>query len=266
MPVVSFLSDFGLDDEFVGTVHGVIARIAPDVRVIDVTHGVGRGSVRAGALALLRAIQYLPDGVILAVVDPGVGGERRPVALQAGPMAFVGPDNGVLAPAVAMKGGAVRAVVLDQPAFRLRTDGSTFEGRDVFAPAAAVLASGEATLDDVGSEVDPGSLTPLLFPLVEVSDSTVDGEVWWVDRFGNCQTNISEDDLRAIGLQPGDVVRARLGARAQELPWGHPYDAAHSGGMIHIDSHGLVAVVVPGDRADDRFGLSDGLSVGFSRA
>jgi len=136
---ISFLSDFGLRDEFVGVVHGVIERIAPGTRVIDITHGITRGDVRAGALALLRAVQYLPDGVVLAVVDPGVGTARRAIAASTPRGFFVGPDNGLLAPAVAMVGGADRFVSLEAEAFRLPGAGSTFDGRYLFAPAAAVL-------------------------------------------------------------------------------------------------------------------------------
>ena len=125
---LAFLSDFGLADEFVGVVHGVIARIDPEIRVTDVTHGISQGDVRGGALALLRAIQYLPQGVILAVVDPGVGSSRAAVAVETEWGEFVGPDNGLLAPAVAMVGGATRAVALDNPDFHVPSEGgATFD-------------------------------------------------------------------------------------------------------------------------------------------
>jgi S-adenosylmethionine hydrolase len=148
---ISFLSDFGLEDEFVGVVHGVVARIAPDIRVIDITHDIARGDVRAGALALLRAVQYLPNGVVMAVVDPGVGTARKAIVAETEWGHFVGPDNGLLAPAVAMVGGAQRFVSLESKEFQLPRDGVTFDGRDVFAPAAAVLASGEAAIGDLGT-------------------------------------------------------------------------------------------------------------------
>ena len=150
---ISFLSDFGHDDEFVGVVHGVIARIAPDVRVIDLTHGIDRGDVHAGAMALTRAVQFMPDGVFLAVVDPGVGTERLAIAARTPVGYFVGPDNGLLAPAVAMVGGADMVVSLEDQRFRLPSPGATFHGRDVFAPAAAVLASGQADISDLGPVV-----------------------------------------------------------------------------------------------------------------
>lgn len=260
---VSFLSDYGRVDEFVGVVHGVILRVHPGLRVVDVSHDVPRGDVRSGALMLLRAIQYLPPGVCLAVVDPGVGGSRRAIAAETRWGHFVGPDNGLLAPAVAMVGGATRIVSLESEAFRLPRDGVTFDGRDVFAPAAAVLASGEATLDDLGPDVDPDSLMPLLLPLVDHDGATVDGEVWWVDGFGNAQTNVSPDDLALVGLRPGDPVSVRIGGSRHEMPWRDSYDTEETA-LVHVDSYGMMAIAVAGGRADEMLGITLGISVGFS--
>lgn len=265
MRPISFLSDYGAADEFVGVVHGVIARIEPSLRVIDVTHGLPRGNVRAGALALLRAIQYLPNGVVLAVVDPGVGTSRRALAVQTEWGYFVGPDNGLLAPAVAMVGGGHAFVSLEAPEFRLPREGITFDGRDVFAPAAAVLASGEAALADLGPAVAPASVTPLLLPLVEHTPGSVAGEVFWIDVFGNAQTNVTPDDLRLAGLLPGGDVRVRIGTVEHEMRWAETYgdDGAP---IVHVDSAGLIAIAVPGGRADERFAIVEGLSVGFRPA
>ncbi|MEX2322222.1 MAG: SAM-dependent chlorinase/fluorinase [Acidimicrobiia bacterium] len=262
---ISLLTDYGLTDEFVGVVHGVIRRIDPHAVVIDVTHGVERGNVRAGALALLRAVQYLPPGVCLAVVDPGVGTGRRGIAAETAWGHFVGPDNGLLAPAVAMVGGATRIVSLDNEEFRLPRSGVTFDGRDVFAPAAAVLASGEAKLDDLGADVDPDSLTPLLLPLVEHGDGVVDGEVLWIDGFGNAQTNIAPDDLALIGARPGDTLSVRIGGQRLELPWADTYGSEGSR-IVHVDSYGLMAIAVSGGRADEVLSISEGLSVGLGAA
>ncbi|MEX0826041.1 MAG: SAM-dependent chlorinase/fluorinase [Acidimicrobiia bacterium] len=259
---ISFLSDFGHADEFVGVVHGVIRRISVDVEVIDVTHGIPRGNVRAGALALTRAIQFLPNGVVLAVVDPGVGGERRAIAAETGWGYFVGPDNGLLAPAVAIVGGATRIVSLEAEEFRLPRSGPTFDGRDVFAPAAAVLASGEAALIDLGPEVPPGSLTPLLLPLVEHIDGTVAGEVWWVDGFGNAETNVSPEDLEAIGVHPGDSMTIRTGTQIHEVEWRVGYGSGDDP-LVHVDSSGMIAVAVPGGRADEELGMAEGTAVVF---
>ncbi len=263
---ISFLSDYGTGDEFVGVVHGVIARIDPDLRVIDITHGIPPGDVRAGALALVRSIQYLPDGVVLAVVDPGVGGPRRAIAASTRRGCFVGPDNGLLAPAVAMVGGADRFVELTEAAFRLPRQGHTFDGRDVFAPAAAVLASGEAEMGDLGPDVDPASVTPLLLPLVEIDGGVARGEVWWVDSFGNAQTNVSPADLHGLGLAPGDTVEVRVAARTYEMPWRESFTEGgdDGGGIVLVDSSGMIALAVPNGRADESLGLRDGLSIGFT--
>ncbi len=266
MPV-SFLSDFGHADEFVGVVHGVIARIDPEIPVIDVVHDLPRGDVRSASLSLLRAIQYLPEGVGLAVVDPGVGTARRSIAVRTGWGYFVGPDNGLLAPAVAMVGGADLIVSLEDPRFRIPAEGATFEGRDVFAPAAAVLAAGQAEITDLGPEVAHDSLTPLMLPLVEPDPVRAVGEVLWVDRFGNAQTNIAPADLEALGLSPGDTVRVAVGASASDLPWVRAYGDVDSGsGLIHVDSYGQIAVAVSGGRADELYALATGVAVTMSSA
>jgi S-adenosylmethionine hydrolase len=260
---ISFLTDFGLSDEFVGVVHGVIARIEPELRVIDVTHGVPRGNVRAGALSLVRAVQYLPEGVALVVVDPGVGTARRPIAAETPWGHFVGPDNGVLAPAVAMVGGASAIVALEDERFRIPSmGGATFDGRDVFAPAAAVLAAGQATLSDLGPPMDNDSLTPLLLPLVEPEGDGIRGEVWWLDQFGNCQTNVAAEDLAGLGLAPGSEVIVQVGATEHELPWLATYGDVEPGqSLLHIDSYGLLAIAVREGSAAERLNLTEGHQV-----
>src|SRR5437764_145754 len=205
---ISFLSDYGLADEFVGVVKAVIRRVAPDAVVLDICHEIPPHDVRAGSLALARAAQYLPEGVVLAVVDPGVGSERRPVAVEAGDgeSVFVGPDNGLLASAVAMAGGARRAVALTNEEYHLPAPGPTFAGRDIFAPAAAYLCAG-VELDELGEPVDPLSLLPGTLPLTREEDGRLLSEVLWVDRFGNVQLNVDPDEIKAMG----DVVTLRFG-------------------------------------------------------
>ena len=205
---VSFLSDLGTDDELVGVIKAVIRDLAPHAHVLDLAHGIRPFDVRGGSLALARAVPYLPEGVILAVVDPGVGTTRRAVAIEVagGAGVMVGPDNGLLAAAVAVVGGAERAVLLTDSAFHLEAAGTTFAGRDVFAPVAAHLANG-VDLADLGPAVDPGVLMPGLVPLPRDEEDGVHAEVLWVDRFGNCELNVSVDDLRA----GADVFTAVLG-------------------------------------------------------
>jgi len=259
---IRFLSDFGTEDEFVGVVHGVLAKLAPESRVIDVAHGSARGDLRAAALSLTRAIQYLPEGVALVVVDPGVGTGRKALALETVWGYFVGPDNGVLSPAVAMVGGATRIVSIENPETMIPSPGATFEGRDVFAPAAALLASGEAALEDLGPALDSEGAMPLMLPLTEVDSTTVSGEAWWVDHFGNVQTNIGPDDLAQIGLSPGTVVTVKVGSTLHSVPWVTSYgEVAEGQELLHVDSAGLIALAVRGGRADEALNVAAGVSV-----
>ncbi|MBT8213289.1 MAG: SAM-dependent chlorinase/fluorinase [Acidimicrobiia bacterium] len=259
---VSFISDFGHTDEFVGVVHGVIARIEPEVRVIDITHGVPAGDVRAGALALLRAVQYMPQGIVLAVVDPGVGTDRRAICARTAAGLFVGPDNGLLAPAVAMVGGADLIVSIENPELRLPAEGNTFAGRDVFAPAAAVLAAGQASIEQLGPPLAADAITPMMIPLVEHRDGGAVGEVLWVDGYGNAQTNITPADLAMVGLVPGSAVVLRIGAMEYPITWAGTYgDVLEGEGMVHVDSYGQIAVAVRGGSALDDYPLENGIAV-----
>ena len=262
---ISFLSDFGRTDEFVGVVHGVIARIAPGAQVIDVGHGFAAGDVHGAALALMRSIQYLPEGVALAVVDPGVGTSRRAIAARTPWGFFVGPDNGLLAPAVAIVGGADLIVSIEDPRFRLPAEGETFHGRDVFGPAAAVLAAGDAAIEDLGPIVDPSTVSPMMIPLVEPDGAGgVLGEVLWIDHFGNAQTNVSPADLTALGLEPGDQVTMTIAGVQRSLRWCTAYgDVAASEGLLHVDSYGQIAIAVRSGRADELYPLTVRTAVAF---
>lgn len=256
------MSDFGWDDEFVGVVHGVIATIAPTCRVLDLNHRVPRGDIRSGALVLLRGIQYMPPGVLLAVVDPGVGTSRRAIVVETPWGYMVGPDNGLLSPAAALVGGAARAFSIENPDVMLPARGRTFAGRDRFAPAAAVLAAGEADPHELGPPVDPHDLEPLLLPLSEVSDGQVAGQAWWVDTYGNVQTNISPEDLEEAGMPPGQEVDVRVGLMKYRVPWVGSYaEVAEGRPLLYIDSVGLMALAVRGGRADEHFTLGAGTSV-----
>jgi S-adenosylmethionine hydrolase len=263
---ISFLSDFGLADEFVGVVHGVLSRIAPDSRIIDVTHQVPRGEVQAAALTLVRAIQYLPQGVAMAVVDPGVGTDRRAIAVATQWGELVGPDNGVLAPAVAMVGGAERIVTLESSEYQLPRDGITFDGRDVFAPAAALLAAGEVSIDELGAAVDPDATTPLMLPLVDDAGGQLAGQVLWVDVYGNCQTNITPQDMANIGTAVGDTLEVVVGVTTYRLEWAGSYGRVERGeALVHVDSYGQMALAVREGRADDDLALATGTSVVIRR-
>ena len=206
--VITFLSDYGLADEFVGVVHGVIARLAPEARVIDLGHGVGRQDVLAGALALERALPFTPAGVHLAVVDPEVGARRRAVALRTADedRLLVGPDNGLLMPAAERFGGCVEAVEISGSPWRLEPVSATFHGRDVFAPVAARLAAGEE-LAAAGEPLEPGDLVALERPRpAHEADGTVVAHVVGVDGYGNLLLDAGHDDARGA-LRLGRRVR-----------------------------------------------------------
>jgi len=262
---ISFLSDYGLADEFVGVVHSVIRSIAPHAAVVDLVHDLAPYDVRAASLALSRAVQYVAPGIVLAIVDPGVGTERRGVAIEVGEDGegvLVGPDNGLLAPAVAMSGGAKRAVEVTNPAYQLPAPGPTFAGRDVFAPAAAHLANG-LPLTELGPEIDVHGLRPGLLPLSREDEGAIVGEVLWVDRYGNCQLNVDPADVAAFGDRltlhlPGDQVRTAHRIRTfANLGPGQV-------GLL-VDSYGLLAVVTDRSSAAEAMRLHPGAAVRLER-
>lgn len=261
---VSLLTDYGLDDEFVGVVRSVIRDLAPHVTTVDLTHGIRPFDVRAGSLALARAIPYVAAGVVVAVVDPGVGTSRKAVAIEVagGDGVLVGPDNGLLAPAVAVVGGATRAVELDNPGFHLETPGATFAGRDVFAPAAAHLCNG-VDLDELGSPIDSALLVPGLVPLPRREADGVHAEVLWVDRFGNCQLNVGPEELQELtgggGRPDGDVVTMVAGdeRRSARLVTTFGVLAPGSVGLV-LDSHGMYALALDRRSAAAELSLAQG--------
>jgi|FLYN01.1.fsa_nt_gi S-adenosylmethionine hydrolase len=259
-PIV-FLTDYGLQDEFVGTCHAVMARIAPEARVIDLTHGIGRGDVLRGALVLARSVPYLPpDAVVVAVVDPGVGSARRAVAVEAGGLVLVGPDNGLLSLAWEAAGGAARAVEISREEILLRPLSRTFHGRDVFAPAAAHLAAGRP-LGDLGPLLDPRRLVRLKAPSARVEPGRVTCTVTGVDRFGNVQLSATLRDLGAAGL--GE----RLAFGSHVLPLVGTFSEAPPGGLAALeDSQGSVALIVDGGSAAEVTGLRPGDPVELTRA
>lgn len=261
---ISFLTDYGTSDEFVGVVKAVLRDLAPHVTVVDLTHGIAPFDVRAGSLALARSIPYVPSGVVLAVVDPGVGSARRAVAIEVadGEGVLVGPDNGLLAPAVAIAGGAGRAVVLDNADLHLRGPGSTFAGRDVFAPVAAALCNG-TDLDHVGTRVDADLLMPGVIPLPQADDTRVIAQVLWVDRFGNAQLNLGPDDLpssfgQRIELRVEDPTDPG-GGSPRSVGRADSFSDITGGALgLVVDSSGLLAVAMDQRSAAEELGLAAG--------
>ncbi len=255
---ISFLTDYGLADGFVGACHGVFARIAPTVRVIDVTHLVPPGDVRRGATVLAQTVPYLPPGVHVAVIDPGVGTARRGVAVQAGDHVFVGPDNGLLLRAADAVGGPARAYELAEPALMLPEVSSTFHGRDVFAPVAAHIATG-TPLERVGPELPVDRLVRLPDPVSRVHARHAEGEVVAVDRFGNVQTSLTGEQLGALGLRPGTRLAVRSADAHWEIPYEQTFGSVPAGRLVaFVDSAGLLALAINGGNAASQLGLAPG--------
>jgi S-adenosylmethionine hydrolase len=264
-PAIVFLTDYGLQDEFVGTCHAVIARLCPSAHVIDLTHGIPRHDVHTGAVILRNSLPYLPDGVVVGVVDPEVGTERRAVALRtASGRLMVGPDNGLLAPAAARDGGVTELVEIGRSPFRLEPVAATFHGRDVFAPVAAALAAGEP-LEAVGEPLEAGTLVPLRLPRAVVRADGVAAHVLHSDRFGNAILDALPGQLEQAGIGGGAALAIRPLAsgplahedrQAHEARYGATFSDVEEGGLVvYVDGLGMLAVAVNGGSAMERLGL-----------
>lgn len=260
-PTVSFLSDLGTQDESVGVCKGVIHTIAPGVEIIDIAHDLPAFDVRAAALALVRAIQYLPAGVVLGVVDPAAGAARRAIAVEVEDHILVGPDNGLLAPAAALVGGARRVVDLDVDRFALDAPGATFAARDVFAPAAGHLARG-VDLVELGTLADPDSLTPGVVPVSDLGADRVTGSVWWIDRFGNAELNVDPAELTALGATVGGTLEVHLGGQVRMARWVRAFaDAKASELVLVVDGAGLLVLALDRASAAAEYDLREGTGV-----
>jgi S-adenosylmethionine hydrolase len=262
---VCFLTDFGLSDDFVGTCHGVIRRIAPAADVIDVTHGVPPQGVLQGALILANTLPYMPVGVHLAVVDPGVGSTRRPLALRdAEGRLFVGPDNGLLIPA-AERAGIEEAREIANPAYALETISRTFHGRDLFAPAAAHLAAG-VPLDELGPPLDPEYLVRLDLPEARFSGTAVEATTLYVDSFGNVALNLTRDDVRTIGIVTGARVEIEHDGERYYAVAARTFADARPGDVIlYEDSYRNMSIAISGGSAATLLHAQPGAQVRISQ-
>lgn len=257
-PVITFLSDYGLEDDFVGVCHGVIAMLAPEARVIDLTHGIARHDIRAGALVLAEALAYLPLGVHLAIVDPDVGAERRAVALRLDDeRLLVGPDNGLLALAAERGGGIVEAVDIAASPYRLQPVSATFHGRDIFAPIAARLAAG-LPLTDLGRPCDPDELVRLSLPRPRFEDGAVVAHAVYIDRFGNVQLNVEHEDLAQLGLRLGQPVSLEFDSNAtRSACYARTFADVDAGQLLlYEDAYGRLAIAVSHGSAAHRLRLA----------
>ena len=265
---VSFLSDLGHGSDAVGVVHALLRDLAPELHVVDITHDIAPFDVRAGSLALARAVAYVPSGIVMACVDPGAGTDRRLVAVEVagGNGVFLGPDNGLLATGVALAGGAERAVILDRIEHHLASPGATFAARDVLAPVSAALARG-VDLVELGSAIDPGSLLPSVVPIPREENGSLACEILWVDRFGNCQINASYDDVVAILGPETSRVRLAFGDELRNVEIVTSYGALGAGAFgLVIDSSGLLSLAFDRASASRELGLGEGDAVRLSPA
>lgn len=258
---VFVLTDYGLADELAGVLRAVIAREAPEARILDLTHAVPSFDVRAGALSLVRAVPHLGAGVVVGVVDPGVAGERRAVALESrsttGPRHLVGPDNGLLVWAAEALGGIEEAVELKRP--QTPGVGATFDGRDVFAPAAAALWRG-SSLAEIGTRIETAGLVRLEEPRLSISAVGVETEVLWVDGFGNVQLSAGPGDADRAAL--GDQVEVVIGTSARTARRVEAFcdlDTTELG--LVVDSYGQLALVGDRSSAARTLGLDAGDTV-----
>jgi S-adenosylmethionine hydrolase len=249
-PVITFLSDYGLEDGFVGVCHGVIARRCPDARVIDITHGIRPQDVRAGALVLAAALPFMPAGVHLAVVDPGVGarGEsaRRALALRTASedRLLVGPDNGLLVPAAERFGGAAEALEVSGSPARAARVSRTFHGRDVFAPVAAALAAG-APLEELGSRLDPRTLRRIELPAAEVRAQELHAHVLMSDRFGNLVLDALPGQVAQLGASDGSMLAVCHAGRAHTARLAGAFADVPAGELlVYEDAQHMVALAV----------------------
>jgi S-adenosylmethionine hydrolase len=247
---ITFLSDYGYEDEFAGVCRSVISQIAPEAPLIDLSHGIARQDVRQGAIALANALPFCPPGVHLAVVDPGVGSARRAVAVTAPEgRLLVGPDNGLLSRALDRLGGAIDAVELSRSPFRLEPVSATFHGRDLFAPVAAHLALG-ASLDEAGEPIEATSLASLDLPAPEIGPEQVTAHSIHRDAFGNATLNLDASMLAGGPLRPGERLEIRAPDGRFEATWARTFaDVAPGDVLLFEDSSGALAVAVSGGSA-----------------
>lgn len=259
---ITFLTDFGLQDDFVGTCHGVMKGIAPDAEIIDITHGIPPQGVLQGALTLANSLPFMPAGVHLAVVDPGVGGARRALALrdQAGRI-HVGPDNGLLIPAAEKFGGIADAYELANPKYALESVSRTFHGRDLFAPAAAHLALG-VELAELGPPIAPDALARLDLPEPEIGATRIRCTVLAIDRFGNVQLNLDRSHSDAAGIVPGTRVELQVGPERYFAVAARTFADARPGDLIlYEDSYRNLSIAINGGSAAAMFGVKPGQDI-----
>ena len=260
--VITFLSDFGVEDDFAGTCHGVIKRIAPEADVIHITHGIDATNILQGAVILANTLRYMPVGIHLAIVDPDVGTPRRALVVRTGDgRLLVGPDNGLLVPAAEALGGVAAANEITNREYALEPVSPTFHGRDVFSPAAAHLALG---LDPgvLGASVEPESLVRPEFPEAEIGTRRIRASCLYVDRFGNIQLNLTARDLETLGIVPGRRVEVELPVDRFYAVTARTFADARPGDIIlYEDAYQNIAIAISRGNAAQTFTVKAGTEV-----
>ena len=260
--LITFLTDFGLEDDFVGTCHGVMKRIEPEVEIIDITHGIEPHGVLQGAIVLANTLPYFAVGVHLAVVDPGVGGERRSIALRSGDgRLYVGPDNGLLVPAAEKLGGIEAAYEITNREYALEPVSATFHGRDIFSPAAAHLALG-LELAKLGPTVEVSSLMRIEVPKPDITDRRIRACCLYIDRFGNMQLNLTREQVEKLGIEPGTQVELELASERYFAIAARTFTDARGGEIIlYEDAYENIALAISGGSAAETFSAQPGVEV-----
>jgi S-adenosylmethionine hydrolase len=254
--IVTLLTDYGRDDDFVGVCHGVIRGIHPDAEIVDITHGIERYGVRQGALVLRNTLPYMPAGVHVAVVDPQVGTERRAVALRTSDRrVLVGPDNGLLSLAWERCGGVELAVDVTRSPHRLEPVSATFHGRDIFAPVAAHLAAG-AELADAGDPLDPDTLARVELPEPREENGSVVAHALVVDHFGNVGLNVDHERLAGTGITLGGRVEVEAEGERYVATYAQTFADVNAGELIvYQDAYRTLALAINRGDAAGTLGL-----------
>jgi len=269
-PFVSMLTDWGARDPSAAICHGVVLSITPEALIVDITHEIEKFNIRHGALMLWCALPFLPIGAHMAVVDPGVGTKRRPIAIETARGDYlVGPDNGLLLPGADRLGGIMRVHLIDNIQYRLPVLTSTFHGRDLFAPAAAHLALG-VPLEAIGPEIDAGDLLGIDWPPVVVRPDELESTVIYRDTFGNLKlAGLTADLLAAIdGLAHGDDVQVRFDDRGEAvtMPWAPTYGEVDEGGyLLYEDSYGRLCIAQNKGSAAESLSVAEGTTISVRR-
>ena len=267
--LVTFMTDFGLRDPSAGVLSGVVLAMTPDARTLDLTHAIPPYDVEAGAEALVESLVHLPVGAHVAVVDPGVGTQRRPIAIRCvrGDV-LIGPDNGLLLPAAKALGGIAAVVVLDDERWWGPSRSHTFHGRDLFAPVAAHVAAG-VSFGDLGSPLDASLLVPAAALPIEAKAGELHTVVRIVDGFGTLVLAGDRSDITtALGaLEPGQPLRIIVGDQKIETVWANRFgDVAEHDPLCYIDSAGRLALAVNRGSAAERYGATRRTPVVITRA